>query len=907
MDEDRPLTFEHLQGDEVTETIDFNALFPRDLTFTGSFDLKNARLRSFSKLLNSIPIPAFLIDKEFSVAFSNSAGGAANGDKEAVDSGDLDALFPHPHETVAVRTIVEDVFSSRKPQVTEVTIRIREESLWGRIHFRSIRMGRDRFIMLLVEDLTPEKRQILLNRQHREELLKTRDELEKSVRERTAELIAANEKLQAEIVERRRFEEDLRKARDELEHRVDERTAELKASNERLVVEILHRREAEKALKKSEEQFRTIFEHSLDVIVLINGSDGTIMGANEAIKDVLFHETADVVGKHVSILYPEDSESSPKGSLEGLRPLGAVFEAQGVLRADGTVIPMDLTATTIPWAGNTAILATFRDVSDRERVVEALRESEERYRTLFDQAINGIFLENEQGEILDANHAALNLIGYTSEEITTTKMRDFCLPNDTDMTCDTPDLPSHSGPVEMFALHRDGSRIPVEIRRRVLPKTDKHTLILSIVSDITDRKRAERLTIVQRDLSTRLSAASNLNDALQLCVDTALQVSKMDAAGIFLSNSDDSMDLSAYRGLSDDFVAKESHIEPHWPQTRLIMKGKPIYSNYTQKGLDLPAFNRNNAFRAVAVIPILHESRVIACFTIASRTMAEVSESTRNALEAITVQIGSAIARLKAEDALREAHQELEVRVDQRTQELLEANKRLEQEITQRKLAQEGMRRSLKEKDALLQEVHHRVKNNLQIISSLLALQRTHVQDDRTLGALKDSQSRIRSMAFIHEHLYQSKDLSRIDFVEYIKDLIGALLQSYSETGARVSLKLEVEPVFLGVGTALPCGLIINELVSNCLKHAFSDGRNGEIRISLSSVRPHGYRLVVSDDGMGLPKNVNYRKSDSLGLRLVTNLTELQLHGSLEVDTGQGTNVAIEFQDRDQVKIGGQQ
>ena len=640
---------------------------------------------------------------------------------------------------------------------------------------------------------------------------------------------------------------------------------------------------------------------------MINGADGTIISANEALRDILQYDIEDVLGKNISILYPDTDNSSRIAPTDDLRPLGAVFEAQEVLRADGTVIPMDLTATIIPWEGDTAVLATFRDVSDREQAAEALRESEERYRTLFDHATNAIFLEDSEGRILDANQAADSLTGYRNREIMAMRMPDFCFTGKAEAECDLSVLPTHGSPVEMFFRHRDGSKIPIEMSRRVLPKTGEQTLFLSIVSDITDRKRAERLTLAQRDLSNRLSAASKLDDALDLCIETALYVSKMDSAGIFLSNRDSSLDLAAYKGFSDDLAARASHLEPHWPQTRLIMEGKPIYANFTETGVDLPELYQTEAFQAISVIPIFHEGRIIACFIIASRTMLEVPRATRYELEAITAQMGSAIARLKAETGLREAHQELEMRVDQRTEELLQTNKRLEQEIAQRKSAEEGMKRSLKEKDALLQEVHHRVKNNLQIISSLLALQRSHVKDDTTLGLLKDSQSRIRSMAFIHEHLYQSTDLSRIDFVAYIKDLTGALLQSYSETRARVSMKLDVEPVYLGVSTALPCGLIINELVSNCLKHAFADGRTGEIRVSLSSVQPHGYRLIVADDGIGLPEHLDYRKSDSLGLRLVSNLTELQLHGSLEVNSSTGTRVAIEFQDRDQVKHGGKQ
>jgi len=154
-------------------------------------------------------------------------------------------------------------------------------------------------------------------------------------------------------------------------------------------------------------------------------------------------------------------------------------------------------------------------------------------------------------------------------------------------------------------------------------------------------------------------------------------------------------------------------------------------------------------------------------------------------------------------------------------------------DITKLKEAEERIRSSLQEKETLLQEIHHRVKNNLQVISSLLGLQTRRVKDEKVVAALKDSQIRVRSMALIHEQLYRSSDLSRIDFRGYVKALSGALLQTYSETAGRVSFKIDSDRVFVGIATAIPCGLIINELVSNCLKHAFEGERAGEIRVEL--------------------------------------------------------------------------
>ncbi|MBM3300460.1 MAG: GAF domain-containing protein, partial [Deltaproteobacteria bacterium] len=488
--------------------------------------------------------------------------------------------------------------------------------------------------------------------------------------------------------------------------------------------------------------------------------------------------------------------------------------------------------------------------------------------------------------------------GYSNSQLSTMRMVDL-LPDS--RLSDRAWVQSGSlskGPVETEAVRRDRTKIPVEVNLAPL-KMGSQTLLLSIIHDIGDRKRAENLTLAQRDLSTRLSAVSSLSEALQLCMDTTLQLSGMDAAGVFLPDKEGRLNLAAWRGLSAECVEQMSHLSPDAALVHSIRNAEPLYSTCDELGLPVVGVDGQGSFRAVAVIPVLYEGQVIASLAIASRSIDDVPVATRNTLEAIIAQIGSAIARVRAEEALLEAHQELEERVQVRTRELVEANVRLEQEISQRKAAEQHIRKSLKEKEALLQEVHHRVKNNLQIISSLLALQRNQVRDEKTLDVLRDSQSRIRSMAFIHEHLYRSPELSRVNFADYIKDLVGALLQSYSDVSARIKLTLDLQPVFLGVSTALPCGLVLNEVVSNCLKHAFPDARLGVIAIQLRRRAEREYELTISDDGVGLPRDLDYRDSQTLGLRLVTNLTELQLRGSLEIRSETGTSVCVRFEDRE--------
>jgi two-component sensor histidine kinase/CheY-like chemotaxis protein len=212
-----------------------------------------------------------------------------------------------------------------------------------------------------------------------------------------------------------------------------------------------------------------------------------------------------------------------------------------------------------------------------------------------------------------------------------------------------------------------------------------------------------------------------------------------------------------------------------------------------------------------------------------------------------------------------------------------------------RKQSEDQIRAALKEKEVLLKEIHHRVKNNLQVISSLLKLQSRNIKDEGVLEIFKESQNRVRSMSLIHEKLYRSKDFTNIDFNGYIQDLVGGLFLSYTADTGKIVLKKDVEDISLGVETAIPCGLIINELVSNALKHAFPDGREGEIKIALHSSDENKIQLTISDNGIGIPKDFDIKKTDSLGLHLVNILAEDQLKGNVKMDTAKGTKFQFEF------------
>jgi len=269
--------------------------------------------------------------------------------------------------------------------------------------------------------------------------------------------------------------------------------------------------------------------------------------------------------------------------------------------------------------------------------------------------------------------------------------------------------------------------------------------------------------------------------------------------------------------------------------------------------------------------------------------------------------------RQRFETKLKKHKEQLEKMVAQKTAELMSTNEAL-REIEQSKLEEaERMRRallsiledeklakkkieaSLQEKEVLLREIHHRVKNNLQIVSSLLQLQVGYATDEKNVRMFNECQMQIRTMAMVHEKLYQNENMSIVDFGDFVKSITENLFQFYPNSLGRIRFAVEIENIFISIDRAIPCGMIINELVSNSFKYGFPGESTGEIGIRLKSVAQKGFELTVYDTGIGIPVNVDYRQTETLGLQLVTILTEDQLQGRIELDTSDGTKFRIQF------------
>lgn len=218
-------------------------------------------------------------------------------------------------------------------------------------------------------------------------------------------------------------------------------------------------------------------------------------------------------------------------------------------------------------------------------------------------------------------------------------------------------------------------------------------------------------------------------------------------------------------------------------------------------------------------------------------------------------------------------------------------------DITKQKELVKQIEKSLEEKELLLKEIHHRVKNNLMIISSLLNLQSRYIEDKKYKDIFRESQNRAKSMALIHERLYRSADLKKIDFGDYIRTLANDLFHTYISDPSSIQMVMDIEEVRLDINTAIPLGLIVNELISNSMKHAFPDSMKGKINIDFH-LEDDEFILTVRDNGVGFPKDLDYKNTESLGLQIINSLTD-QIGGTLEFDGTHGTEFKIIFKEGD--------
>jgi PAS domain S-box-containing protein len=493
---------------------------------------------------------------------------------------------------------------------------------------------------------------------------------------------------------------------------------------------------------------------------------------------------------------------------------------------------------------------------------EALRESEEKYRTVVNSANDGIAIIQDQ-VIQFANPRLAEMGGRALEEIVNRPFADFLGPEELrgiqPIYNGRMNGESVPGKYELLLHRRNGDSLFVEVNSSVISYRNRPAVLI-IIRDSTERKRTEKL----KESIWRISGAAISSDNLEELFRSIHHVISdlMPANNFYIALYDDSQDLLSFPYFVDEVDQPDKPRKPGRGLTEYVLrKGVPllaspeVFAGLVERGevelIGAPSIDWLG-------VPLNIDGRTIGVLVVQTYTEGvRYGEEEMNILKFVSDQVAMTVYRKRAEAQIKA---------------------------------------QLLEKDVLLKEVHHRVKNNMQVISSLLNLQSHRIKDPSVLEMFKESQRRIRSMALIHERLYQSSDLSRIEFSEYISNLATHLFHSCQVDVNRIRLKLETEKVHLNINTAIPCGLIVNELVSNALKHAFPDGRRGQLKIDLRQVPEDGYVLQVIDDGTGYPEGLDFRKTETLGMQIVNTLVD-QIDGRLALSRERGTAFRLEFND----------
>ncbi|HWQ18524.1 MAG TPA: PAS domain S-box protein [Methanotrichaceae archaeon] len=605
--------------------------------------------------------------------------------------------------------------------------------------------------------------------------------------------------------------------------------------------DITERKRTEAALKESEEKYRNLVERASDGIAIIQ--DGRVKYVNPRFIEVWGGTADEIIDRPFdNFIDPDDRSEVMDRYARRMRgeEVASVYETALIHKRGGKVYT-ELNAGTIPYCGKAADLIIARDITERKHIEEALREQLNFLQQLIDAMPNPVFYKDTKGIYLGCNKAFETYTGLSKEHVLGKGVYDLYPKDVADIYFEADNELFNDPGVQVYeasAVRVDGSRSDVMFNKATYLDTEGHLAgLVGVILDITERAHMENAL---RESEQRLA------DIIDFLPDATMVIDK-EGTVIAWNHA-----MEVLTGIKAEEMLGKGRYEyalPFHGQRRPILIDLVLgpdaavessYSNLERKGSTL--------------VGEAYMSNLGGGRTYLWCVAAALYDSKGN--------IAGAVESIK--------------------------------DITDRKQSEDLLKSSLQEKEVLLKEVHHRVKNNLQIIHSLLNIQSRYVRDENTRSALAESRGRIKSMALIHEILYRSGNLAKVSFAVYIKSLIEAIFSSYNVDKGRVRYKLNLEEVFLEIDQAISGGLILNELVTNCLKHAFTDGREGLIQIELHSA-DGAIVLVIVDNGIGLPAgSIGSQDSRSLGLTLVDSLVK-QLKGRTEIDLSRGTEFRITF------------
>ncbi|MGB9939436.1 PAS domain S-box protein [Methanosarcina sp.] len=643
-----------------------------------------------------------------------------------------------------------------------------------------------------------------------------------------------------------------------------------------IIHDITQRKQAEEALRKSEESYRTLFTNMTEGFLLAevisdeNGKpyDYRYLEINPVYEYSTGLKKEQVLGKSILEIVPNTSpiliKKLGETAVSGEPTYFEIFSQITGKYFDTYVFS----------PGKGKVAATFRDITKRKQAEEALRESEEKYRNIVETANEGIWTVDPEARTTYANEKMAEMLGYTQEEMIGRPAWDFTS-GEGKVTARQNMEKREKGideGYEIKLIRKDGSPLWAFANwKSLFDKKGKFIGSMAMVTDITARKEAE--TKLKETLDNLDKLVKERTVELQIAYDSLKESEKELAEAQKMAHLG-----NWYRSIITDKI--------YWSDE--------TYRIYGLKPQELEV-NYNLFLNYVHPDDRDHVDNVI-----------------KRALNDEPYSIDFRIISASGEEHV--LHSQGEVIFDEKNTPI--GMRGTVQDITEQKRAEEALARMEKIR---IKEIHHRIKNNLQVISSLLDLQSeafSHLEVCKVpevIEAFTESQNRVISMALIHEELYKGEKIDTLDFSAYLRKLTEDLFSSYNLGDKDINFKLDLQQVDLGMDTAIPLGIIVNELVSNAFNHAFSDRREGEIKINLRRIEPTDagreisspdkdcmekdglqYTLTVADNGRGIPEKIDFRDTDSLGLQLVNILVE-QIDGCVELKSDKGTEFTIWF------------
>jgi PAS domain S-box-containing protein len=612
--------------------------------------------------------------------------------------------------------------------------------------------------------------------------------------------------------------------------------------------DITERKTAEKALRNSEEKYRLLSEYSL--IGIYTHQNGVFTYVNQRLADILGYSVKEMVGREFwTFVHPLDRDRIKKrGIAISLgHQLNPTVEFR-VLCKDGQTKWLEVFSHPVNHFGNTANLGNVVDITERKHAVEALRKSEKQYRLLIENLHAGVVVYAPDTRILHCNQEARRLLGLSHDEMQGKTAFD---PPWSFVREDESPMPRGQYPVnQVVSTLQPLTNLVAGIKRH--RTNDRVWVLLNAYPVFSEMKEFEQVVMTFVDITERRQAEAVLSENL--------------------ATMEDLVDKAADGFAVCHNIDEEPYVRfTHW---------NPRMTEIT--GYTIDEINRLGWYQSMYPdADTRHQA-------IERMDRMRVGDNLQAEEWVVTTKGGKKKPLSISTSVIKEDSGKAHILA-------------IMQDITDRKQAEEQVKASLKEKEVLLREIHHRVKNNLAIVNSLLSLQSNYALDKANRGLFVDSQNRIKSMALAHEILYQSENLADINVHKYVANLVDYLVSSTVNLRGLVRVTKDIDDVSLCLDTVMPIGFVLTELVSNCIKHAFPERRQGEIRIVLRSVGERVLELVVADNGVGIPEDIDLKNSKSLGLELVDTFVS-QLKGEIEIRREEGTQVRIRFKDHESRK-----